>query len=78
MEAGVVLATIDFHGHGYSEGMKAYVHDPLHLVDDAACFMRLLYDPERTDLFNFHYNAHVRDFIRVLYNFYLIENSCLM
>jgi alpha-beta hydrolase superfamily lysophospholipase len=42
-KAGFVYVTLDFHGHGYSEGSRGLVADPLHLVDDVISALSVLY-----------------------------------
>jgi len=48
---------LDFHGHGYSEGTRAYVDDQTHLLDDATCLIREIYHAEM-DLHECHFNEH--------------------
>lgn len=37
------LLSMDFHGHGYSEGERGLVVDPCHLIDDVLCVLLALY-----------------------------------
>lgn len=37
------LISMDFHGHGYSEGERGLVSDPCHLIDDTLCVLLALY-----------------------------------
>lgn len=34
---------IDFDGHGYSDGLKGYVHSLEYLLDDVTCLLKALY-----------------------------------
>lgn len=45
---GFVYVTLDFHGHGYSEGIRGLVEDPLHLVDDVFSALAALYAEDAT------------------------------
>lgn len=44
--SGYAYAALDFHGHGYSEGVRGLVEAPEHLVDDALAAARALYSLE--------------------------------
>ena len=47
---GWVYVTVDFHGHGYSDGEhRAFVADPMHLVDDALSVILAIFEGEWED-----------------------------
>jgi alpha-beta hydrolase superfamily lysophospholipase len=56
--AGFAVILIDLHGHGYSEGMRALIENPVSLLDDVFCVIRAVYsqvghldiDPEKVKL----------------------------
>lgn len=41
--SGYIYITMDFHGHGYSEGERGLVENHHHLVDDTLCVLLSLY-----------------------------------
>ena len=43
---GIGVISLDFHGHGYSEGERAFVESPSHLVDDALCALLAFCSPQ--------------------------------
>ena len=55
VNAGYIYITMDFHGHGYSEGERGLVENHIHLVDDALCVLISLYK-NKTDNININCN----------------------
>jgi alpha-beta hydrolase superfamily lysophospholipase len=57
LKKNYALVCLDFHGHGYSEGTRAYVEEQCHLLDDATSIIRAVYHPD-LDLHECHFNEH--------------------
>ena len=56
-DANLVFITLDFHGHGFSEGLKAYIGDYVDLVDDVVSLLMALYSgPVSTNHFQIKHN----------------------
>lgn len=51
-QAGYGYITFDFHGHGRSEGERAFVDDPYDLVDDALSVLLALHGDDAAHLHN--------------------------
>jgi len=45
-EQKIAYITIDFHGHGYSDGVRGLVSDPDDLVDDVLSVILAIYSPD--------------------------------
>jgi alpha-beta hydrolase superfamily lysophospholipase len=43
---GIAVLSLDFHGHGYSQGERAFIESAVHLVDDALCALLALFAPK--------------------------------
>lgn len=76
-ENGYAYICLDFHGHGYSEGLRGYVQDFTHLEDDVISLLFHLYRKKDTDGQNVKYDADVCYLHRRAYgcSFYLMGSS---
>lgn len=56
---GVAYITIDFHGHGYSEGLRGLVSNPNDLIDDVLSVLLAIYSSSgiETETFNLEKTA---------------------
>ncbi len=54
---GVVYITLDFSGHGYSEGVRGLVHSPAALVDDVLSALVALYSSDGSPANGSHFVA---------------------
>lgn len=74
---GYAYICLDFHGHGYSEGLKAYLHEFTHFEDDVISLLFHLYRKKDSDGQKIKYDADVCFLTRRAYgcSFYLMGSS---
>lgn len=52
IEQNIGYIGLDFHGHGYSQGIRGYIESPYHLLDDALSLLVYLYSEKYVSLYS--------------------------
>jgi alpha-beta hydrolase superfamily lysophospholipase len=73
----IAYITLDFHGHGYSEGLRAHVKSVNDLIDDATSLLKALYSNENeiTERNSFVRKFYLNQYADINTPFYIMGHS---